>query len=64
MHKKYEIDSLPKYLHVSFSNNIKLNNIKQYKTNKPIGLYYANKIGFSDLTCVITFDVNGDAFGI
>ena len=44
MSKKYEIDSLPKYLHASYNDNIKLKNIKQIKTFNPSGLYYANGI--------------------
>jgi len=44
MSKKYEIDSLPKYIHTSFNNDIKLENIKQSKTYNPSGLYYANGI--------------------
>lgn len=44
MSKKYEIDSLPKYLHISYNDNIKLKNIKQNKTYNPLGLYYAKGI--------------------
>ena len=41
---KYKLDKLPKYLHISFNDNIKLENIKQGNTFKPRGLYYARNI--------------------